>query len=74
MGGYSASHLAYHDPERRRSVPLESVEAIYWYGHEEPALDNATDVMLNQIRLAADDQPALRGKLGRNTHLLMSVD
>jgi hypothetical protein len=46
-------------------VPLEIVEAIYWYGHEERAPGQAARVTLDPeaIRLASEDMPRLRGML-----------
>lgn len=62
----------------QRSVPLEIVEAIYWYGHEEQAPGRATLLALDPdaIRLAAEDYPHLRGKLERyrNAYLVLSDD
>lgn len=62
----------------RRSVPLEIVEAIYWYGHEERAPGQAARVTLDPeaIRLASEDMPSLRGKLEcyRDTDLVLSND
>lgn len=62
----------------QRSVPLEIVEAIYWYGHEGKAPGGATRLTLDlaAIHLAAEDRPHLRGKLERyrNAYLVLGDD
>lgn len=62
----------------QRSVPLEIVEAIYWYGHEEQAPGKTTRLSLDPdaIHLAAEDFPHLRGKLERyrSAYLVLGDD
>ena len=60
----------------QRGVPLEIVDVIYQYGHEERAPGQAVRLTLDSeaIWLAYEDMPWLRGTLERysNTYLVLS--